>query len=168
MCWPRREGGSAAAPLKGTVMLGELVCDKEGGGVAAWRLLATDVLAIDGKATATQPLQKRLALLESEVLNPRRAPGVDTTAEILRVRKKDCYRLKYIPYLIKQFIPKLTHPADGLTFLRAEEPHPCVRPTRLGTQSAPAVIEWSSDGGGEGSGVPQSDLLAWAEKYFAS
>ena len=34
----------AAAPLKGTVMLGELVCDKEGGGVAAWRLLATDVV----------------------------------------------------------------------------------------------------------------------------
>lgn len=129
-------------------------------GTSVWRFLCHDLLALEGQPTTEQPLQKRLALLESELLAPRKATGasrrsrptsnqpcerflahstpvtlnthplpnnrmslgIDLSSEKLRVRKKDCYRLKYIPYLLKQFIPKLTHAANGLVLLPSDVP----------------------------------------------
>ncbi|KAL3895877.1 MAG: hypothetical protein SGPRY_013406, partial [Prymnesium sp.] len=91
-------------------------------GTSVWRFLCHDLLALEGQPITEQPLQKRLALLESELLAPRKATGIDLSSEKLRVRKKDCYRLKYIPYLLKQFIPKLTHAANGLVLLPSDVP----------------------------------------------
>ena len=112
-----------------------------------------------GRAVATQPLHKRLALLGAEVLEPRK--GADTSGERLRVRQKDCFRLKYVPYILKQLMPKLTHKHDGLVFLQSEAPY-----------GAPAFFEWSpaspSAEPASDTSVTEAELLAWAEQHFVS
>jgi len=156
MKWPRKADGR---PLGGVLLLADLVCDREAQGSAVWRLLCHDLLACDGQSLVDQPLQKRLALLESEVLAPRKAPGVDLSTEKLRVRKKDFYRLKYIPYLLKQFIPKLTHSADGLIILPADTPYPV-------ETGNPRALEWRK-GSSSGDGVVgEKELVLWAETHF--
>lgn len=143
----------------------ELVCDKEGAGAPpVWRLLAYDVLAIGGKPLTKMPLHKRMALIGKEVINPRKHPthASAVAAEALRVRQKDCFRLKHVGHLLRKFIPKLSHPAKGLVFLEAEAPF------TAGTVSS--ALDWYSQagagGGVPGGGVPEPELLAFADAHF--
>ena len=174
MPWPRlprtaavaREGsmggmGGIEGTHAGLVLAGEVVGDKEGeGGSTTWRLLAYDVLAIHGHSTGNQPLHKRLALLNTDVLPPRKAsPAVAT--ERLRVRAKDCFRLKYVPYLLDKFLAKVTHPTRGLIFLDAEASH-------APGMSESAGLEWLLEppAGQATDAVPQAELVALAEAHF--
>ena len=109
----------------------------------------------NSKAMAAQPLHKRLALLGAEVLEPRKQPGIDTSAEALRVRQHDCFRLKHVPYLLRQLLPKLTHKHRGLLFLKSDAPH---------AEPPPGALEWAAAGGGDAPS--QAELEAWAAKRF--
>jgi len=174
MHWPRlpssaavaREGsmggaGGSEGTHAGLVLAGEVVGDKEGeGGSTTWRLLAYDVLAIHGNSTCNQPLKKRLALLNTDVLPPRKAsPAVAT--ERLRVRAKDCFRLKYVPYLLDKFLAKVTHPIRGLIFLKDDACH------APGTSES-AGLDWLLEppAGQATNAVPQAELVALAEAHF--
>ena len=109
------------------------------------------------------PLQKRMALIAKDVINPRKHPAhkgaVD--AEALRVRQKDCFRLKHVGHLLRNFNPNLSHPARGLVFLQAEAPF------TAGTGAS--VLDWYSQAGAErvnGECVQESELLAFADAHF--
>ena len=86
--WPRRwpRAGGGGEHTDGLLLSGQLVLDRSAGVADAHRFLCADLLALGGKAVAAQPLHKRLALLGAEVLEPRKQPGVDTSAEVLRER----------------------------------------------------------------------------------
>ena len=161
MRWPKAPDGAggsdASSQHNRMVVAGELVRDSEGGGApAVWRLLCYDLLAIDGKSLVASPLTKRMALLSLQ-LNARKAPAhaAAVNAERLRVRQKDCFRLKHVGHLLRKFLPKLTHPAVGLVFLEAES-------SAKGGTSA-TVLDWRREGTGE---VPESELLAFADAHF--
>ena len=78
------------------------------------------------------------------------------------------YRLKHIAYLLNQFIPKLTHPADGLVFLPAEKPF--VTDMHSGSSNPATAYEWRKAAGGESEGarVEETELVKWAAKSVGS
>ena len=150
--------GGGSCTHTGLVVAGDLVCDKENETAqSVWRLLVYDLIALHGKACGNQPLHKRLALLTSEVIGPRKAiPAVGT--EMLRVRAKDCFRLKYVPYLLRQFKSKLSHQVRGLVFLESNALF------KTGT-SAAIAYDWYRSGHGR-TIVDEVDLVAFAEANF--
>ena len=124
------------------------------------RFLAYDLLACAGRAIGAQPLHKRLALLGAEVFAPRKA--ADTGGEKLRVRQKDCFRLKHVPYLLRQLMPQLTHAHRGLVFLLSDAPY----------GGPGAVAEWSPaappcTAPGAEPPITDTELTAWAGEHFA-
>ena len=163
MRWPRAGGGGEHTD--GLLLAGRLVLDRAPNVADAYRFLCADLLVLGGKATAAQPLHKRLALMGAEVLEPRKQPAVDTSSEALRVRQHDCFRLKHVPYLLRQLLPKLTHKHRGLLFLKSDAPH---------AEPPPGALEWrgvaTSAGGGAAAGggdaPSQAELEAWAAKHF--
>lgn len=117
------------------------------------------------------PLHKRLAMLASEVLAPRRSEAA-VGAERLRVRAKDCFRLKHVPYLLHKFVPKLTHRARGLVFLDSEAPFApgtteaaldWLRTSQGGAQDG--AQDGTQDGAQDGQ-VSEAELLEIAEAHF--
>ena len=153
-------------PHDGLIIAGELVCDRESAGAPpVWRLLCYDLLALDGKPVASLPLHKRMAILGAEVLAPRKGnPSVAAAvaSESMRVRQKDCFRLKHTSHLLRKFIPKLTHPSKGLVFLASGAPY-------APGPEASTALDWyrqPSSGVAEGGAVPEADLLAFADAHF--
>jgi hypothetical protein len=180
MQWPK-PGGSAASHA-GLVLAGEVVCDREAHGAPpTYRLLCYDLLAVDAQPLVALPLHKRMALLTRDVLEPRQraaaaaAPAGATPspeavaiaaamkAEPLRVRQKDCFKLKHTAHLLRKFIPKLTHPNKGLVFLRADAPLAVSAPQGGGGASA---VDWRRDGAEQ---MPtEAELLAFADAHFVA
>ena len=135
--------------------------DRAGDGPEVCRFLAYDLLACAGRAVGAQPLHKRLALLGAEVFAPRKA--ADTGGEKLRVRQKDCFRLKHVPYLLRQLMPQLTHAHRGLVFLLSDAPY----------GGPGAVAEWSPaappcTAPGAEPPITDTELTAWAGEHFAT
>ena len=180
MQWPKSGGGGRCH--SGLVLAGEIVSDREKvGDPPIQRLLCYDILALDGKSTATLPLSKRLALLGKEVLEPRRmvaagprtsdgaTASADTAAmaaaavamrgELLRVRQKDCFRLSHAAYLLRKFLPKLSHPVKGLVFLRSDTPFAAHNPGN--------VLDWRRLTTPAGNGaMSEAELLSFADARF--
>ena len=77
---------------------------------------------------------------------------------MLRVRAKDCFRLKYVPYLLRQFKSKLSHQVRGLVFLESNALF------KTGT-SAAIAYDWYRSGHGR-TIVDEVDLVAFAEANF--
>ena len=153
MAWPRAQQPMGSAGEM--VIAGEIVADTDGASaVPVWRMLCYDLLALDGKSLGAMALSKRMALLGAEVLSPRKVPAhaPAVAAEKLRVRQKDCFRLKHVPHLIRKFIPKLSHPAKGLVFVASD---------------VTLAFDWYSrmDADGEGA-VKEGELVAFAEAHF--
>eukprot|EP00965_Chrysotila_dentata_P086755 2863613-Pleurochrysis_carterae.AAC.1 len=97
----------------------------------------------------------------SQVVAPRKALGA-LSSERLRVRQKDNFRLKYVPYLLTEFKRKLTHGHGGLVFLHSEAP--------LCVHASDAVIAWvpTDDGSLDHTGsVSEAELTAWAKEHFS-
>ena len=162
MAWPRANlPMGSPGPM---VLAGEIVSDSDGASAApVWRMLCYDLLALDGRPLSAMPLSKRMALIGAEVLNPRKAPAHASAvaAEKLRVRQKDCFRLKHVPHLLTKFIPKLSHPAKGLVFVASD--------AKLSADGASTrAYDWySSRGGADDAGaVAQGELVAFAEAHF--
>jgi hypothetical protein len=157
MHWPAAApsvGAFAPPPVQhaSLVILGDVVCDMAPGSPPVFRLLASDLLCVNNEATHRLPLSKRLGLLESRVLGPRKGEAA-VAGERLRLRQRDCFKLGHTAYLLRRFAPKLTHGTRGVYFLDAAAPFE-VGPAARG-------VEWRRDDGG---GVPETALLGWADQ----
>ncbi|GAV68537.1 DSPc domain-containing protein/mRNA_cap_enzyme domain-containing protein/mRNA_cap_C domain-containing protein [Cephalotus follicularis] len=90
------------------------------------RYLIYDMMAINHMSVIERPFYERWKMLEKEVIEPRnyerqniyqsRNPYYRYDLEPFRVRRKDFWLLSTVTKLLKEFIPRLSHDADGLIF----------------------------------------------------
>ena len=79
------------------------------------------------------------------------------------MRQKDCFRLKHVPYLLRQLMPQLTHAhRGGLVFLHSDAAY----------GGPGAVAEWSPasppcTAPGAEPPITDTELTAWAGQHFA-
>ncbi|KAJ1719360.1 Dcp1p-Dcp2p decapping enzyme complex alpha subunit [Coemansia erecta] len=112
-----------------TIIDAELVVDVEDDGRRVQRLLAFDVLAVDGICCMMQTLPKRLGRLEQQVvkvLNAKRdkqrqeSLQSDMPFELLMKR----FELSYgAARVMREVVPKLKHASDGLIFTAVDSPY---------------------------------------------
>ncbi|CAL5353817.1 unnamed protein product [Camellia sinensis] len=100
------------------------------------RYLIYDLIAINQvfiMESGSRPFSERWTILENEVIKPRnserdflyksRNPYYRYDLESFRVRRKDFYLLSTVTKLLKEFIPRLSHAADGLIFQGWDDPY---------------------------------------------
>ncbi|KAG8374389.1 hypothetical protein BUALT_Bualt11G0126800 [Buddleja alternifolia] len=97
------------------------------------RYLIYDMMAINQVSIVERPFYERWKMLEKEVIEPRNIerqhiyqsqnPYYRYDLEPFRVRRKDFWLLSTVTKLLKGFIPKLSHDADGLIFQGWDDPY---------------------------------------------
>ncbi|RDY14204.1 mRNA-capping enzyme, partial [Mucuna pruriens] len=94
------------------------------------RYLIYDLMADNGVSIIERPFHERWKLLEKEVIEPRnqerfqnRNPYYRYDMEPFRVRRKAFWLLSTVTKLLNEFIPKLSHDADGLIFQGWDDPY---------------------------------------------
>ncbi|KAL0426273.1 UNVERIFIED_CONTAM: capping enzyme [Sesamum latifolium] len=97
------------------------------------RYLIYDMMAINQVSIVERPFYERWKMLEKEVIEPRNIerqhiyqsqnPYYRYDLEPFRVRRKDFWLLSTVTKLLKGFIPKLSHAADGLIFQGWDDPY---------------------------------------------
>ncbi|KAL1330927.1 hypothetical protein HN51_048165 [Arachis hypogaea] len=97
------------------------------------RYLIYDLMAINHLSVIERPFYERWKMLEKEVIEPRnterqhifqsRNPYYRYDLEPFRVRRKDFWLLSTVSKLLKEFIKKLSHEADGLIFQGWDDPY---------------------------------------------
>lgn len=95
------------------------------------RYLIYDLMAINQISVIERPFYERWKMLEKEVVEPRnyerqfqcRNPYYRYDLEPFRVRRKDFWLLSTVTKLLQEFIPKLSHEADGLIFQGWDDPY---------------------------------------------
>ncbi|KAJ7961298.1 mRNA-capping enzyme [Quillaja saponaria] len=97
------------------------------------RYLIYDMMAINQVSIIERPFYERWKMLEKEVIEPRnqerhsiyqsRNPYYRYDLEPFRVRRKDFWLLSTVTKLLKEFIPRLSHDADGLIFQGWDDPY---------------------------------------------
>ncbi|PSS23801.1 MRNA guanylyltransferase [Actinidia chinensis var. chinensis] len=97
------------------------------------RYLIYDMMAINQVSVVERPFNERWKMLEKEVIEPRnherqhiyqsRNPYYRYDLEPFRVRRKDFWLLSTVTKLLKEFIPRLSHEADGLIFQGWDDPY---------------------------------------------
>ncbi|XP_022747227.1 mRNA-capping enzyme-like isoform X5 [Durio zibethinus] len=97
------------------------------------RYLIYDMMALNHVPIIERPFYERWKMLEKEVIEPRnyerqniyqsRNPYYRYDLEPFRVRRKDFWLLSTVNKVLKEFIPKLSHEADGLIFQGWDDPY---------------------------------------------
>ncbi|OMO97430.1 hypothetical protein COLO4_14610 [Corchorus olitorius] len=97
------------------------------------RYLIYDMMALNHLPIIERPFYERWKMLEKEVIEPRnyerhniyqsRNPYYRYDLEPFRVRRKDFWLLSTVNKVLKEFIPKLSHEADGLIFQGWDDPY---------------------------------------------
>ncbi|KAG5550417.1 hypothetical protein RHGRI_015392 [Rhododendron griersonianum] len=97
------------------------------------RYLIYDLMAVNHVSVVERPFNERWKMLEREVIEPRnherqhiyqsRNPHYRYDLEPFRVRRKDFWLLSTVNKLLKEFIPRLSHEADGLIFQGWDDPY---------------------------------------------
>ncbi|KAK7286882.1 hypothetical protein RJT34_22207 [Clitoria ternatea] len=97
------------------------------------RYLIYDMMAINQVSVIERPFYERWKMLEKEVIEPRnqerqniyqsRNPYYRYDLEPFRVRRKDFWLLSTVTKLLKEFIKRLSHEADGLIFQGWDDPY---------------------------------------------
>ncbi|XP_029125111.1 mRNA-capping enzyme isoform X2 [Cajanus cajan] len=97
------------------------------------RYLIYDMMAINQVSIIERPFYERWKMLEKEVIEPRnherqhiyqsRNPYYRYDLEPFRVRRKDFWLLSTVTKLLKEFIKRLSHEADGLIFQGWDDPY---------------------------------------------
>ncbi|KAJ4958893.1 hypothetical protein NE237_026004 [Protea cynaroides] len=96
------------------------------------RYLIYDSMGINGTSSVVErPFHERWKMFEKEVIDPRnferqhihhsRNPYYIYDLEPFRVRRKDFCLLSTVNKVLKEFIPRLSHEADGLIFQMEDE-----------------------------------------------
>lgn len=112
-----------------TLLDGEMIIDTvPETGEQQRRYLVYDLMMVNGQPKIKQPFCERWKLIHTEIYQPRtddiksnRHYRYDT--ELFRVRRKDFWMLSAVGKLLKDFIPKLSHEADGLIFQGWDDPY---------------------------------------------
>ncbi|CAH9100995.1 unnamed protein product [Cuscuta epithymum] len=97
------------------------------------RYLIYDMMALNFMSVTERPFHERWKMIDREVIDPRkqerqniyqsRNPFYRYELEPFRVRRKDFWLLSTVTRLLKDFIPKLSHAADGLIFQGWDDPY---------------------------------------------
>lgn len=97
------------------------------------RYLIYDLMAINQISIVERPFYERWKMLEKEVVEPRNRERHHIyknghslyryDLEPFRVRRKDFWLLSTVTKLLKEFIPRLSHDADGLVFQGWDDPY---------------------------------------------
>ncbi|KAF1888636.1 hypothetical protein Lal_00011410 [Lupinus albus] len=97
------------------------------------RYLIYDMMAINQVSIIERPFYERWKMLEKEVIEPRnqerqngyksKNPYYRYDLEPFRVRRKDFWLLSTVNKLLKEFIKRLSHEADGLIFQGWDDPY---------------------------------------------
>ncbi|CAJ2670676.1 unnamed protein product [Trifolium pratense] len=94
------------------------------------RYLIYDLMAVNLVSVIERPFCERWKMLEKEVIEPRnqeryqgKNPYYRYDMEPFRVRRKDFWLLSTVTRLLNEFIPKLSHDADGLIFQGWDDPY---------------------------------------------
>uniref|UniRef100_A0A1D1YR46 mRNA guanylyltransferase n=1 Tax=Anthurium amnicola TaxID=1678845 RepID=A0A1D1YR46_9ARAE len=112
-----------------TLIDGEMIIDTlPTTGKLERRYLAYDLMVLNGESVVERPFSERWKLLEREVIDPRNIdrrqnPIYRYDLEPFRVRRKDFWLLSTVTKLLKEFIPILSHAADGLIFQGWDDPY---------------------------------------------
>ncbi|CAL9774093.1 unnamed protein product [Musa acuminata subsp. burmannicoides] len=119
----------------GTLIDGEMIIDKIPDAGLKRRYLAYDLVALNHHSVVKLPFSERWKLLEEEVVRPRNNerkqfefeskghPVYRYDMEPFSVRRKDFWFLSTVAKLLKEFIPRLSHEADGLIFQGWDDPY---------------------------------------------
>ncbi|KAF2314892.1 hypothetical protein GH714_037089 [Hevea brasiliensis] len=117
-----------------TLLDGEMVIDTDSNTrKQERRYLIYDVMAINQVSVVELPFHERWRILVKEVIEPRNLereslsksvnPYYRYDLEPFSVRRKDFWLLSTVDKLLKQFIPRLSHEADGLIFQGWDDPY---------------------------------------------
>ncbi|XP_073221868.1 uncharacterized protein [Cicer arietinum] len=94
------------------------------------RYLIYDLMAVNFISVIERPFCERWKMLEKEVIEPRnqeryqgKNPYYRYDMEPFRVRRKAFWLLSTVTKLLNEFIPKLSHDADGLIFQGWDDPY---------------------------------------------
>ncbi|EEE51857.1 hypothetical protein OsJ_33380 [Oryza sativa Japonica Group] len=118
-----------------TLIDGEMIIDTVPDSGLKRRYLAYDLMALDAVSKTKLPFSERWRLLEDEIIRPRyyekkqfesgvkSNPMYKYDMELFSVRRKDFWLLSTVTKLLKEFIPSLSHDADGLIFQGWDDPY---------------------------------------------
>ncbi|GAB4833948.1 hypothetical protein Ancab_032195 [Ancistrocladus abbreviatus] len=116
-----------------TLLDGEMIIDNVNAQKQERRYLIYDLIAINRIPVIERPFYERWKMLEKEVVEPRNVERRTMEAnnkfyyrydlEPFRVRRKDFWPLSTVTKLLKEFIPRLSHEADGLIFQGWDDPY---------------------------------------------
>lgn len=105
-----------------TLLDGEMIIDTvPETGEQKRRYLVYDLMMLNQQSQIKLPFHERWRLIEKEIIEPR-THDIKTNAlycydmEAFRVRRKDFWMLSAVGKVLKDFIPRLSHEADGLIF----------------------------------------------------
>ncbi|KAM3304548.1 hypothetical protein P3S67_011414 [Capsicum chacoense] len=97
------------------------------------RYLIYDMMALNHVSVIERPFYERWRMINKQVIGPRncerqhiyqsRNPYYRYELEPFRVRRKEFHLLSTVTKLLKEFIPKLSHEADGLIFQGWDDPY---------------------------------------------
>ncbi|XP_020104456.1 mRNA-capping enzyme-like isoform X1 [Ananas comosus] len=120
-----------------TLIDGEMIIDTIPDAGLKRRYLAYDLMAINSCSKIKLPFSERWKLLEEEIIRPRNYekkqfecegkcnPIYRYDMEPFGVRRKDFWLLSTVVKLLQEFIPRLSHAADGLIFQGWDDPYVC-------------------------------------------
>ncbi|XP_068646312.1 uncharacterized protein [Aristolochia californica] len=128
------EGGISERTHHLTLLDGEMVIDTlPNTQKLERRYLIYDLIALNTQSVVERPFYERWKMLEKEVIEPRnqerssihlsKNPYYRYDLEPFRVRRKDFWLLSTVTRLLKEFIPRLSHAADGLIFQGWDDPY---------------------------------------------
>ncbi|KAB2098438.1 hypothetical protein ES319_A01G239200v1 [Gossypium barbadense] len=131
-CWHNKGVGGMNHPL--TLLDGEMIIDTlPDSRKQERRYLIYDMMVLNNEPIIERPFYERWKMLEKEVIEPRnyerhniyqsRNPYYRFDLEPFRVRRKDFWLLSTVNKVLKEFIPKLSHEADGLIFQGWDDPY---------------------------------------------
>ncbi|KAI7756057.1 hypothetical protein M8C21_019786 [Ambrosia artemisiifolia] len=114
-----------------TLLDGEMIIDTlPDTGKQERRYLIYDLMAINQISIVERPFYERWKMLEKEVVEPRNLERHNKRnyfyiydTEPFRVRRKAFWLLSTVTKLLKEFIPMLSHDADGLVFQGWDDPY---------------------------------------------
>ena len=92
------------------------------------RYLVYDLMMLNQQSQIKLPFNERWKLIEKEIIEPR-THDIKTNAlycydmEAFRVRRKDFWMPSAVGKVLKDFIPRLSHEADGLIFQGWDDPY---------------------------------------------
>ncbi|XP_031276098.1 mRNA-capping enzyme [Pistacia vera] len=117
-----------------TLLDGEMIIDKlPDSQKQERRYLIYDMMALNHVSVIERPFYERWKMLEKEIIEPRnierhsiyssKNPYYRYDLEPFRVRRKDFWLLSTVTKLLTEFIPRLSHDADGLIFQGWDDPY---------------------------------------------